>query len=203
MKRAFLALAFGLFCACSSAKGTPSPQTTAPAMTNPDLDLSWSLGKTPDGKRLRIEYRLKNKTTQKLYIADQLLSYHEGTIKRVPTRMIVSSDRLPGTVLFSRAIVETPTTQFDHPPGATALEPGATHQGSAELDLPLRGWHNYTTPPALPDKPKSAVLEVAYLTGAIEWGAVTTGEGENVTVPQLPSYYKAAKLARFDVRPLP
>lgn len=201
MKHALLTLC--LASACSNATGTPAPQATVTPMTNPDLDLAWSLAKSADGKLLRITYSLKNKSEQKIYVADQLLAYHEGKIQRVPTRMIVSSDRQPGLVRFSRAVVRTGTTQFDHPPGATALEPGATHQGSAELELPLRGWHNYAPPPALPEKPTGAVLEIAYLIGPIEWGAVQTSDGTRVTIPQLPSYRSAAKIARFDVRPLP
>lgn len=201
MKHAILALS--LLAACNSAAGTPAPHSTATLMTNPDLDLDWSLAKSADGKSMRIKYSIKNKTDQRIYVADQLLAYHEGKIKLVPTRLIVTSDRQPGLVRFSRAVVRTGTSQFDHPPGASPLDPGATHQGSAELDLPLRGWHNYAPPPPLPDKPTSAVLEVAYLTGAIQWGSVQTSDGTSVTIPQLPSYRTTAKIARFEVRPLP
>ena len=102
-------------------------------MTHPDLDLAWSLAKSADGKLLHITYSLKNKSEQKIYVADQLLAYHAGKIQRVPTRMIVSSDRQPGLVRFfppsSAPARRSLITPRSHCAGA-----GATHQGSAELE---------------------------------------------------------------------
>ena len=52
MKHALLTLC--LASACSNATGTPAPQATVTPMTNPDLDLAWSLAKSADGKRLLV-----------------------------------------------------------------------------------------------------------------------------------------------------
>lgn len=172
-------------------------------MINPDVELDWTMTKDASGKRLHIDYSLKNKTADNIYVADQLLAYHEGKTKLVPARVIVAADSEPGVVRFVRGIVDTGTTQFDKPPGATLVKAGAMHKGSADLDLPLTGWHNYAPPPAIPAHPKAAVLEIAYLRGPIEWGKVTTSDGIDVTVPQLPSYNRTAKLARFTPKPLP
>lgn len=198
-------LALFLIAACDRATGTPLPSSpSVKPMTNPDVDLKWSLTKSPDGQRLIIEYTLQNKTAQKIYVADKLLAYHASEIRLVPDRVIVTSDSEAGVVRFVRGVVSTKTTQFDHPPGATAVEPGAVHKGSATVQLPLKGWHNYAPPPALPSAPQRAVLEVAYLIGSdIEWGAVKTADGVEVTIPQLPSYRAEAKLARADVKPIP
>lgn len=194
-----------LLAACDRATGTPLPPSpSVKPMTNPDVDLKWSLTKSPDGQRLIIEYTLQNKTAQKIFVADKLLAYHGGQIRLVPDRVIVTADSEANVVRLVRGVVSTRTTQFDHPPGATAVEPGATHKGSASVPLPLKGWHNYAPPPSIPSAPQRAVLEIAYLTGSdIEWGAVKTADGVDVTIPQLPSYRSESKFARADVKPIP
>lgn len=201
MKTGFVVLL--LLGACSRATGTPPPQPKAEQMSNPDVDLSWTMTKDASGKQLHIDYTLTNKTHETIYVADQLLAYHEGKIKLVPARVVVAADSQPGVIRFVRAVVETETSQFDHPPGAAALSAGAIHKGSADVELPLTGWHNYAPPPPLPARAKSAVLEIAYLRGPVDWGQVRTSDGKEVTIPQLPSYNRAAKIARSTPKPLP
>jgi hypothetical protein len=84
------------------------------------------------------------------------------------------------------------------------VAPGASHVGTAVVPLPLKGWHNYAGPPRIPEAPARARLEIAYLKGdAIEWGRVTTSDGTQVTVPQLGSYHRFARLAVGRSTPLP
>ena len=166
-----------------------------------DVRLDFTMTKA--GDHLHVAYKLVNTSKQGVFVADQLLEYNGDTIRLVPDRVIVAPGD-DGTVRFVRGIVETETTQFDHPPGAVPLAAGATHEGSAEVPLPLAGWHNYGPNPQLPSRPKAVVLEIAYLTGdGIQWGSVTTADGTKVTVPQMPSYNTHAKLARSGPKPLP
>ncbi len=186
----------------------PSPKTTDSNDTamaeNKDVELKWSLTPAPDGSHLRIEYELTNRLDSDIFVADQLLAYHGGQIKLVPDRVVVTAGKTSGELRFVRAVVKTNTTRMDHPPGARRLKPGATHQASAQVPLPLRGWHNYGTPPAIPDNPTSAVLEIAYLVGdSIQWGKIKTSDGKEVTIPQLPSYRQFARIASGKSTPLP
>lgn len=182
-----------------------APPTKMPMTAQkPDVDLEWTLSKAPDGSRLQLAYRLRNTSGRKLFIADQLLEHRAGKIDLVPDRVIVTAGDAPDTVRFVRGVVRTGTTQFDHPPAAEALDPGAVREGHAEIALPLKGWHNYGTPPQLPAAPTHAVLEIAYLDGdSIQWAKVKTSSGAEVTIPQLPSYRGAAKLAKSSAKPLP
>lgn len=168
------------------------------------VELTWTLQKEPDGRRLRIDYRLSNRSGGDIYVADQLLSYHEGKVKLVPERVVVTAGDEPDTVRFVRGIVATGTTRFDHPPGAFQVAPGESHLGTASVPLPLKGWHNYAAPPRLPEAPARAQLAIAYLKGnRIEWGRITTSDGTHVTVPQIGSYHRFARLAIGRSLPLP
>lgn len=168
-------------------------------MDTPDdqgVELTWSLRQDPDGRRLRIDYRLTNNSGGDIYVADQLLAYHEGKTRLVPDRVVVTAGDQPDTVRFVRGIVDTGTTRYDHPPAAYRVTPGESHLGTAAVPLPLKGWHNYSSPPRIPEAPARARLEIAYLKGdGIEWGRVTTSDGTQVTVPQLGSYHRFARLA--------
>ena len=176
-------------------------------MDTPDdqgVELTWTLRRAPDGRRLQIDYRLTNRSAGDIYVADQLLAYHEGKTRLVPDRVIVTAGDQPDTVRFVRGIVDTGTTRFDHPPGASRVAPGASHEGTAAVPLPLKGWHNYGAPPRIPPAPAHARLEIAYLKGnGIEWGRVTTSDGTQVTVPQLGSYRRFARLAVGRRLPVP
>ncbi|MGE5185641.1 MAG: hypothetical protein ACM31C_26450 [Acidobacteriota bacterium] len=194
-----IALAFALASGCDR-DSTARPQARKAAMS--DVRLDFTLTKT--GGKLHVAYRLTNGTNATIYVADQLLAYHEGKIKLVPERMIVVPGDTKDTVRLVRAMEPTDSSEFQHPPGAAPLAAGATRDGTAELELPLQGWHNYGESPELPGPPKQAVLEIAYLAGdAIQWGSVTTSDGVKVTVPQVPSYLGHVKLARSGPKPLP
>ena len=177
------------------------------AMDRPDdegVELTWTLRQDPDGRRLRIDYRITNTTGGDIYVADQLLAYHEGKTKLVPDRVVVTAGDQPDTIRFVRGIVDTGTTRMDHAPGAYQVKSGASHVGTAAVPLPLKGWHNYGAPPRIPQAPVRTRLEIAYLKGdAIEWGRVTTSDGIHVTVPQLGSYHRFARLAVGRSLPLP
>ncbi len=179
---------------------TAKPETKKAAMS--DVRLDFTLTRT--GDQLHVAYQLTNGTKDTIYVADQLLAYHEGKIKLVPERMIVVPGDRKDTVRLVRAMEPTDSSEFQHPPGTAPLAAGATRDGTADLSLPLQGWHNYGESPDLPAPPKQAVLEIAYLTGdGIQWGAVTTSDGVKVTVPQIPSYLSHVKLARSGPKPLP
>jgi len=177
------------------------------SMDTPDdrgVELSWTLSRDPDGRQLRIDYRLTNRSGGDIYVADRMLAYHEGKTRLVPERVIVTAGDQPDTIRFVRGIVDTGTTRYDHPPGAYQVAPGASHVGTAVVRLPLKGWHNYAGPPRIPERPARAQLEIAYLKGeGIEWGHVTTSDGTDVTVPQLGSYHRFARLAVGQSVPLP
>jgi hypothetical protein len=170
--------------------------------SNQDVELSWSLD--AKGSALEISYALVNRLETDIFVADRLIAYHQGKRVLVPERVIVTAGDAEGSVRFARSLVKTRTTQMDHPPGAQRLAAGATHRGSARVDLPVRGWHNYGTPPATPPKPTTAILEIAYLVGDdIEWGSVKLTDGTDVTIPQLPSYRRLARTIRSAPQPIP
>ena len=206
-----MALALAAGCSKDSNPGAPEPPEPAPAETeteeepvetNSDVDLDWTMSRAGDA--LRIEYRLTNRTEGDIFVADQLIAYHAGAVKRAPERVIVTAGSGPGVVRFVRGLVEADTEEMDHPPGAERLAPNATRTGSATVPLPLRGWHNYSTPPDIPDDPRTAELEIAYLVGdSIEWGKVKSSDGAEITVPQMPSYLRFARTVRTTPRPIP
>lgn len=180
----------------------PAPPDEVSVEKNSDVELEWSLKR--DGEVLRLSYRLTNKTGGDIFVADKLLAYHTGKIKLVPERVIVSAGSADGVVRFTRGLVEPETEEMNHPPGVETLAAGATRDGSAVIKLPLRGWHNYSTPPDMPDEPATAELEIAYLVGdSIAWGAIKTADGTEVRVPQMPSYLRFARTIRSQPRPLP
>jgi len=187
--------------ACNRVEAEGDPMGTA---DDEDVELTWNLSQEPDGRRLRIDYRLTNTSGGDIYVADQLIAYHEGKTKLVPHRVIVGAGDQPDTVRFVRGLVGTGTARYDHPPAAHRVAPGASHLGTAAVPLPLKGWHNYAGPPRIPAAPARARLEIAYLKGdGIEWGRVTTSDGTQVTVPQLGSYHRFARLAVGRTVPLP
>jgi hypothetical protein len=196
-----VALMLWLAAACSRAEAEGDRMDKA---DDRGVELSWTLKRDPDGRQLQIDYRLTNRSGGDIYVADRMLAYHEGKTRLVLERVVVTAGDQPDTVRFVRGIVDTGTTRYDHPPGAYQVAAGATHVGSAVVPLPLRGWHNYAGPPRIPEAPARAQLEIAYLKGeGIEWGRVTTSDGTEVAVPQLPSYHRFARLAVGQSKPLP
>jgi hypothetical protein len=114
-KKTAIVLMLWLAGACSRAEAEGDRMDTT---DDRGVELSWSLSQDPDGRRLLIDYRITNTSGGDIYVADSLLSYHEGKTRLVPDRVIVTAGDQPDTVRFVRGIVGTGTTRFDHPPGA-------------------------------------------------------------------------------------
>ncbi len=187
----------------------PEPAPTAeeaPVQNNAavqDLHLDWTLARVGDA--LEIHYSLKNEGAERVYVVDQLYSGTSGPRHAEPARVLVAPSAQPDTVRFVRGVVEpeATTVEFHHPPGATFVDPGKVHEGTATVPLPLAAWHPYAPADPLPASPRLAVLEIATLRGAGEWTAVPLDDGGTLTVPQIGYYMRGVQLVRGEARPLP
>ena len=204
MRRALALIAVASLAACEK-KPSAQPERSEPVVTtNSDVELSWTLAR--DGERLALTYALVNKTAQPIFVADRLIARHGGKRKLVPERVIVMTGDGGDVVRFARGMVESDAEEFNHPPAAVELAAGASHSGSAVVPLPLKGWHNYTTPPPIPNNPARAELEIAYLAPAgdpVELQSIKLDDGARVKVPAIGIYLKLARTIRTAPRQLP
>lgn len=180
-----------------------APVAAEARKTNPDLSLDWTLERS--GQELRVRYSLSNHGKSRIYVVDQLYTGRSGPRTPAPDRVVVAPSDKADTVRFVRGVVEVQNTivEFDATPGATFVDPGQTHEGTATVALPLVGWHPYAPPDPLPADPKFATLEIATLAGEGEWGTVPLDGGGTLTVPQLGYYFRDVVLVNGGAKPIP
>lgn len=203
-----LGLGLALASACHSAPSVsspPPPAQEAPMTQTSDPTaplLEWTLTRADD--HLEIRYSLTNRSSARIYVVDQMYTGSSGPRTPAPDRVVVAPSDRPDTVRFVRGIVETSTmVEVEHAPGATFVDPGQAHEGSAKVPLPLKAWHPYAPEDPLSEDLKYAVLEIATLSGEGEWGSVQLSDGGTATVPQLGYYFRAVKLVSGGAKPLP
>ncbi len=176
-------------------KERPMPQDVAIA------ELDWSLTALRDPARLRIAYTVHNRSSERLYLCDQLAVVERNHFVPAPTAILVMNGERPGQVRLIRgeAVVDKPST-LNFRPGGRAVDPGQSASGEAEVPLPLKAWHNYGYLTPLRGRPETAVLEVAYAVGEGEWGRLPLEGGGELVTPQ-PSV--RLRYLVSDPRPIP
>jgi hypothetical protein len=114
-----------------------------------------------EGDRLRIDYTIKNATTERVTVADALLksgAFNSDTI-------VVHAAAEPDTIALSRAFV-WPGDNFrpERPPSPHYIDmaPGAEVRGTAHTRLPLGASHNFSYSYAITGQRSKAVLEIEY-----------------------------------------
>lgn len=122
------------------------------------LEMTWTMKR--DGKRLRIDYTVRNGTAARVVLVDQLPV--ENVIDR--NAIIVKNADAPNTIAFVRALVKTDDDPLELPfPEGRILAAGATLKGTAYTAWPLRSWHNFGDLPALKTGATQAVLDIGYI----------------------------------------
>jgi hypothetical protein len=114
-----------------------------------------------EGDQLRIDYTIKNATTEHVTVADALRKsgrFDSDTI-------VVHAADEPDTIAFARAFV-WPGDSFkpERPPIPHFVDvaPGAEVRGAAHTMLPLGASHNFSSSYAITGQRTKAVLEIEY-----------------------------------------
>ena len=159
----------------------------APQSSAGTLELTWTMKR--DGKRLRIDYTIRNGTAKRVVIVDQLPV--ESAIDR--NAIIVKNADLPKTIAFVRALVKTDDDVLELPfPEGRILAAGATLKGTAFTTWPLRSWHNFGELPPLKAGATQAVLDIGYIE-----------EPFTIDKDGVPNEFKRQKLLRGKTQRLP
>lgn len=122
------------------------------------LDLAWTLAAA--GDHLRVDYTVTNRGAAPVTLVDQL------TVRDilVPEAALVRDTPQPGTIAFTRALVEPAAPVAIAPRTASrALAAGASIHGIARIPLPLTSWLNYAPGHPLAPGATFAILELGYL----------------------------------------
>jgi hypothetical protein len=146
-----------------AACGAPAEQLEVPlaepAPPATGLGLTWAMH--VEGDQLRIDYTIKNATTERVTVADAL----RKSARLDSDTIVVHAADEPDTIAFSRAFVwpgdgfrpERPPT-----PHFVDVDPGGELRGTAHTRLPLGASHNFSSSFAITGQRSKAVLEIAY-----------------------------------------
>jgi hypothetical protein len=138
----------------------PEPAEPAePATPATGLGVTWEMH--VEGDQLRIDYTIKNATTERVTVADALRKSGRFNSDEI----VVHAADEPDTIAFARAFV-WPGDGFrpERPPSPHYVDvtPGAELRGTAHADLPLGASHNFSASFAITGRRTKAVLEIAY-----------------------------------------
>jgi hypothetical protein len=165
------------------------------------VTLVWSMTPVDAGKRLHIDYTIKNHGKARIYVYDDMVVVEGDSLARAPQAIDVVNGDQPGVVRLVRGYVPSASKiNIEYNPGVRPLEPGQELKGSAETALPLQAWHSYGRAEPLTGKPTSAVLEIHYFAG--NHGLTTEKiKGGTMKKPARPD--TDFQVLRSEPRPLP
>ena len=209
MTRAFIWIAL---VACSAPASSPTTPTTPPpadaaiavdattvdAMPASPLEVTWAPTRT--GKRIRIDYTIRNHSDQTFVLCDQMRDTKGAT-----DLAVVRPSGTDGIVAFTLAFVppdDKIIIEKQPRPIAHSLAPNETATGIAYVDLPIHPQHPLYEPTyTIPRGIQRAVLEIGYVdnTRPLETEKL---RGQSYEVPDWAALH-SQKLALGDVMRLP
>ncbi len=162
-------------------------------------DLEWTLMRKDN--RLQLQYRITSRAKTRFYLSDLLPVSGAKGWAVADKAVIVSNGAEQDTVRFTRGRVasETPLP-FLVDPGARAIDPGQTLEGSAEIPLPVTAWHYQGTTAPIKGTPHWAVLEIGYIAESAHWEELPLQNGGKLTVSQASD---PMSLFRFERKAIP
>lgn len=172
--------------ACSSPAEPADPPATG---TEPSVEFTASV--TVDGSRLRVEYRLENRSGEELIVLNRVPSYSAaGTPQQDANAVYVTGVAGTGRVQVSKrafAMPDTGMTWVQAPQvGGVAVPSGHSVQESLTVGLPLQRRHPYGDDVGegvikLPDP----VTEVVFCVGVVRAADVQPPVAGEITLPHL------------------
>ncbi len=184
---------FGLVLAAAPAAGG-SPMNDPVSV---DLQLSRS------ERGLKLSYSITNRSKERIYVLDQMVAPRGSTYVLTPQAVVVQGGE-KGTVDFVRGFVDPGhPVQVQYAPAARSLDPGKTLEGTAEVPLPLQAQHPYGRLAPLQKPAQAVVLQIGYVSGAVEWVSYPVQGGGPLRGPALPSVVQGQRFVRSGPRALP
>lgn len=161
---------------------TPASPTQSPAA---QAALSWKMKKA--GNLVDVVYRIENRSGQRIYVCDKLLSTKNGTSWRAFEG--VSLQNLPGRPDTAQIVVGTPQSDADTmvvaPVTFRPIEPGQSLEATRKLPLPLESYNVMGGTEPLGKKVKQAILIVQSFVGEPpSWSELSAEDGSKIRVPQ-------------------
>lgn len=164
------------------------------------VSLDWTMTRAADGKSLRLDYTVANRSNERVFVCDILTATDHDKLVRADDRVIVMNGPAKGVVLFSRGVVdEHVPSSFPRNPGGRAVDPGGELRGSANVALPLQAWHNFGYAQPLDGTPKRAVLEVSILDGEAQWLEEHLADGSTIKTPARPARLVNVRGAELEI----
>lgn len=156
-----------------------------------NVTLEWTA--KPAAGVLHVEYTLTNKSDKPLYAVDDMLEWQGGKLVRAPKAIIVRNGAAEGTASLFRGNMNIPThdSRMYPSPGARLVAAGTSVQGTADVPLPLKAWHNYHPEKMEPLKEPitQLVLEIQIVRDlgveGTDWKYESLGDGSRVQSPYL------------------
>jgi len=176
--------------ATGSAAPAPTPAPTPPPAPEKehnvtDVKLDWKLALAPDGKHLRIDYKVTNGTKGPIYVVDKMVVPAPGN-KWARTDKIIVMNGDPGVVRFALAEVSSdmPSATL-HTPTFKRVDGGATLESSRICPWPLVAWHPVGGASSIAAGATSGVLLVDYFPGEPPtWRTLASAEATPLEVPE-------------------
>lgn len=162
----------------------PPPPAKSNKMSS---DFEWNV--TPQGQTLRIDYKGKNTTGDRIYIADKLVVKDGPDHYQTTDKVIVIHFDEPGKdpdtveVILGESGTNRDTTQPMEQPTWRPVEAGAEWAGSVSIPFPLKPWHPLRGTEPIPDSASKLRFRLQYFKGEpTGWGELPSKTGE-IKVP--------------------
>ena len=161
---------------------TPASTPKSPAA---QASLSWKMKKA--GNLVEVVYRIENRSGQRIYVCDKLLSTQNGSTWSAFEG--ASLQNVPGRPDTAQIVVGTPPTDADtmaiSPVTFRPLEPGQSLEATRKLPLPLASYNVMGGTEPLGKKVKQALLIVQSFIGEPpSWSELSAEDGSKIRIPQ-------------------
>ena len=165
-----------------------APPTPARRPSNKmSSDFEWNLSR--EGQSLRIDYKGKNTTGDRIYVADKLVVKDGPDHFQTTDKVIVIHFDEPGKdpdtveVILGESGTNRDTAQPMEQPTWRPVEAGAEFAGTVSVPFPLKPWHPLRGTEPIPDSASKVRFRLQYFLGEPKgWGKQPSKTGE-IKVP--------------------